>query len=172
MMTEAGMATAIQNSGINGCTDAASALSLFWGAICKYVSSNAVATYSWAGAGTVVPPIDPIVMLTCKVVATPGVLTPCMATDAASAMSAMSAQMNTLAATWTVVPDISTSPGFVLTPGFIIPTIVLTQSNETEPTPALLSVCRNIVAGIKSATPILTGTHLAYTGTATLISIL
>ena len=124
MMTAKNMANAIKNSGIKECKDASSALQKFWKAVCDYVSNNLEAKYAWVGVNPTSGAPDPIVILNCKCKAT-GVLTPCNLTETNSALAAMSAQMNASAATWMVMPDTTKSPGFTVTPGFIIPTIKL-----------------------------------------------
>lgn len=165
------MALAIQNSGIKNSKDASTALQFFWNAICNYISNNCEVKYAWIGTnpGTGIP--DPIVFVNCKVNAT-GSLTPCNLKDTNAALGAMSTQMNTNAATWTVIPDIKTSPGFLLTPSFIIPSIVLTPSNLNNNISALEHICNQIILGIKTATPVMTGTHLTFVGTATFLSII
>lgn len=171
MMIASAMAEAIKNSGIQNCKDAASALQMFWNAVCLYVSTNLDAMYTWVGVNPTSGAPDPIVLLKCKAIAV-GTLTPCNLNNTNASLAAMSAQMNASAALWTVIPDVTTSPGFLVTPALIIPTIVLTASNMTDPNAALEFTCQEIINGIKAATPVLTGTHMAFTGTATLASII
>lgn len=170
MMIASDMANAIKNSGIKECKDASSALQKMWNAICDYISNNLEAKYSWVGVNPTSGVPDPVIILNCKVKAT-GTLVPCKLNEANSALTAMSAQMNANAATWILSPDQTTSPGFTVSPGFIIPTISLTASQITDSDSAITFMCNQIIIGIKSATPILAGTHTAFTGTANFMSI-
>jgi hypothetical protein len=164
------MANAIKNSGINACTDASSAMQKFWNAVCTYVSNNLEAKYSWIGVNPTSGAPDPITILNCKCVAN-GSIQPCKLNEINSALLSTSSQMNMSAATWLIVPNQKKSPGFILTPGLIIPTISLSASNINEHNSALQFMCNQIITGIKKATPILTGTHGVFTGTANFISI-
>lgn len=157
-MTPGAMANHIMSS-LQGLTDAGQAMNAFYSALCQYVESNAEVLYSWSA--TTPPPTsapDPMVMLRCTI-KTSGTLTPSGATDPGAAMSMFSAALNQNAALWTVVwPS-----GFVLTPAFIIPSIVLTPSGATDMNSAWLSVAGQIIAGLKAATPTAVGTHGTFT---------
>jgi len=170
-MTASGMANAIRNSGIQNCTDASDALNNFWNAIKNYVENNLEATYSWIGVNPEAELPDPVVIVKCKA-KTSGNLTPCQLKNAESALAVMSAQMNTSAATWRLSPDTTKSPGFSLSPAFIIPTISLSASRLTDPASSLEFVCNQIINGIKIATPTMAGNHTVFTGTATFTNII
>ena len=62
--------------------------------------------------------------------------------------------------------------GFTLSPAFIIPTINITPSMATEQQSAMLSVCSQIIAGLKQATPTASGNHVAFTGIASFTQII
>lgn len=170
-MTAKAMADAIRNSNIRNCNDASSALNAFWNAVKNYVENNLDATYSWVGVNPESGVPDPIVIVKCKA-KTSGNLTPCQLKNADSALAAMSAQMNISAATWRLSPDTTKSPGFSLSPAFIIPTISLSASHLTDPNSSLEFVCNQIINGIKIATPTMAGNHTVFTGTATFTNII
>lgn len=171
MMMSSGMANAIKNSGIQNCTEASDALNKFWNAVKNYIESNLDATYSWVGVNPESGVPDPVVVVKYKV-KTSGTLAPCQLNNADSALAAMSAQMNAIAAIWELYPDTTKSPGFSLSPAFIIPSISLSASHLTDSNSALEFVCNQIITGIKMATPTLVGNHAAFSGTATFINII
>lgn len=166
MLDHQRLAAAIKASGISGCTDAASALNIFWNEVCTFVTKYLKITYKWTGTNPNSGVTDPVTTVTCKVIAMGG-LHPCGLTDPTAANAAICAQMNAEALKFKVIVDAKKSPGFILTPGNIIPSIVLTPSKKTDPGDAMEYVCKRILKGLKKATPSLAGTHTAFVGTAT-----
>lgn len=146
---------------VSGCTDAATANNKLWQAICDYVSANAQVMYSWVGLQPSVPsPIpDPMVMLTCTI-QTGGTLTPSGQNTAAGAFAALTAAMNANCATWMIMWP----PGFALSPAFVMPTISLSPSGATDQMSAMTMLCTQIIAGLKMATPMASGTHGGFIG--------
>ena len=147
-------------------TDPSTALNTLWSAICEYIQSNAVVTYSWAATDVKANP-DPVVIWA-GTLATGGQLSLSGLSVPSAAMSEMSSQMNVQAATWRVVP----ASGFSLSPGLVIPSIALSLSGVASREAAINHLASEIIDGIKAATPALTGTHGAFTGVATFVSIL
>jgi hypothetical protein len=158
------MAQAIIDN-VRGCNEPMDTNNKLYRAICDYIESHAQVIYAWAGTLDGVP--DPIIIVNATI-KTFGSLTPTGATTPESAMAAWSTMWNANAATWMVVWP----PDFVLTPAFIIPTINFTLSGATEQFPAITHVCREIINGIKMATPVATGSHIVYTGVASFTEIL
>ena len=142
-----------------------------WQAICDYVSANAQVMYSWVGLQPSVPaPIpDPTVMLTCTI-QTGGSLTPSGQNTAAGAFAALTAAMNANCATWMIIWP----PGFALSPAFVMPTISLSPSGATDQMSAMIMLSTQIIAGLKMATPMASGTHGGFIGSpgASFISII
>jgi hypothetical protein len=154
MMTPNAMASFIISQ-IQNINEPNAAISMFYSALCSYVSLNMQVQYSWSA--TTPPPVstpDPMVLLDCKVL-TSGSMTPSGATTPDSACSMFSAALNQNAATWQVIWP----AGFTLSPAFIIPTINITPSGATDMNSAWLAVCSQIIAGLKAATPMATGVH-------------
>jgi uncharacterized membrane protein YdcZ (DUF606 family) len=127
------------------------------------VEGNADVYYSWTAALTS-PPFTPDPMVIIKAtIKTTGSLSPSGATTCEAAMAQFSADLNRNAVLWQIIWP----AGFSLSPAFVIPTINITPSMATEQQSAMLSVCSQIIAGLKLATPTAAGTHAAYTGIAT-----
>jgi hypothetical protein len=159
-MTPNGMASAIISS-ISGSTDAYDANNKFYKALCDYVEGNAQVFYSWAAVNPSGSP-DPQVIIEAKIKTT-GSLSPNGATTCEAALAQFSADLNRNAAMWSIVWP----AGFGLSPAFVIPTINITPSMATEQQSAMLSVCTQIISGLKQATQTAAGAHTAYVGTAT-----
>ena len=160
-MTPNGMASAIISS-VSGSTDAYDANNKFYKALCDYVEGNAQVFYGWTAFLTSTPfSPDPQVVIEAKIKTT-GSLSPNGATTCEAALAQFSADLNRNAALWQIVWP----TGFSLSPAFVIPTINITPSMATEQQSAMLSVCTQIIAGLKQATPTAAGTHAAYAGTA------
>ena len=161
-MTPNGMASAIISS-VSGSTDATDAINKFYRALCDYVEGNAQVFYSWTAFLTSSPySPDPQVVIEAKIKTT-GSLSPNGATECETALSIFSADLNRNAALWQIIFP----TGFTLTPAFVIPTINITPSMATEQQSAMLSVCSQIIAGLKLATPSAAGSHASFVGTAT-----
>ena len=159
-MTPNGMASAIISS-VSGSTDAYDANSKFYKALCDYVEGNAQVFYGWAAVDPKDSP-DPMVIIEAKIKTT-GSLSPNGATTCDAALAQFSDDLNRNAALWQIIFP----AGFGLSPAFVIPTINITPSMATEQQSAMLSVCTQIIAGLKQATQTAAGTHAAYVGTAT-----
>ena len=159
-MTPGGMASMII-SRISGSTDAYDANSKFYSALCDYVEGNAQVFYGWAAVNPSGSP-DPQVIIEAKIKTT-GSLSPNGATTCEAALAQFSADLNRNAALWQIIFP----AGFGLSPAFVIPTINITPSMATEQQSAMLSVCTQIIAGLKQATQTAAGAHAAYVGTAT-----
>lgn len=154
MMTPNAMASYIIGQ-LQGIDNAANAINTFYSALCSYVESNMEVIYSWSA--TTPPPTstpDPMVVLNCKVKTT-GSMAPSGIDNPGGALAAFSADLNRNAALWTVIWP----AGFTLTPALIIPSISISASGATDMNSAWLSVCSEIIAGLKAATPIATGAH-------------
>lgn len=158
-------------SSLSGCDKPDDAINKFWKAVCDYVSANAQVMYSWIGLQPSVPvPIpDPTVMLTCTI-QTGGSLTPSGQNTAAGAFAALTAAMNANCATWMIIWP----PGFALSPAFVMPTISLSLSGATDQMSAMVMLSTQIIAGLKMATPMASGTHGGFIGSpgASFISII
>lgn len=147
---------------------------IMWNAICNYVELNAQVLYSWVAVSASVPPTpDPMVVVPATINTAPGRILSLpgieLARDATSALAIISAGMNLAAATWMINFPI----GFLVSPCFVIPTIVLTPSMLNEQDLALNFLCTQIIMGIKAATPAMAGSHLGiYTGGGVFTSIL
>ena len=159
-MTPNGMASAIISS-VSGCTDAYDANNKFYKALCDYVEGNAQVFYSWSAVNPSGSP-DPMVIIEATIKTT-GSLSPSGATTCEAAMAQFSADLNRNSSLWQIVWP----AGFGLSPAFVIPTINITPSMATEQQSAMLSVCTQIIAGLKQATQTAAGAHAAYVGTAT-----
>ena len=159
-MTPNGMASAIISS-VSGSTDAYDANSKFYKALCDYVEGNAQVFYSWSAVNPSGSP-DPQVIIEAKIKTT-GSLSPNGATTCDTALAQFSADLNRNASSWQIVWP----AGFGLSPAFVIPTINIIPSMATEQQSAMLSVCTQIIAGLKQATQTAAGAHAAYVGTAT-----
>ena len=144
-MTPNGMASAII-SRISKSADASDANNKFYSALCDYVEGNAQVFYSWAAVNPSGSP-DPQVIIEAKIKTT-GSLSPNGATTCEAALAQFSADLNRNAAMWSIVWP----AGFGLSPAFVIPTINITPSMATEQQSAMLSVCTQIIAGLKQAT--------------------
>lgn len=166
-MTPNGMASAIISS-VSGCTDANDANFRFYRALCNYIEGNAQVYYSWTAALPSPPNTpDPMTVIQATI-KTSGSLSPSGATTCEAAMSRFSADLNRNAMTWRIVWP----AGFTLSPAFIIPTINITPSMATEQQSAMLSVCSQIIAGLKQATPTASGNHAAFIGMASFTQII
>lgn len=158
-------------SSLSGCDKPDDAINKFWKAVCDYVSANAQVMYSWVGLQPSVPaPIpDPTVMLTCTI-QTGGSLSPSGQNTAAGAFAALTAAMNANCATWMIIWP----PGFALSPAFVMPTISLSPSGATDQMSAMIMLSTQIIAGLKMATPMASGTHGGFIGSpgASFISII
>lgn len=158
-------------SSLSGCDKPDDAINKFWKAVCDYVSANAQVMYSWVGLQPSVPaPIpDPTVMLTCTI-QTGGSLSPSGQNTAAGAFAALTAAMNANCATWMIIWP----PGFALSPAFVMPTISLSPSGATDQMSAMVMLSTQIIAGLKMATPMASGTHGGFIGSpgASFISII
>lgn len=166
-MTPSGMADYIQ-SHVRGATDAVTAINNFYRALCEYVEMNAIVTYSWAAVDPTnfnLP--DPITVITCDI-KTAGFLSPSGLSTPEAALSRFSADLNTQASLWSV----TWPPGFEISPAFVLPTINLTLSYATEMGSAWLHLCTQIIAGLKAATPVGSGVHGKFIGSASFISLM
>ena len=165
------MATQLMSS-LAGCQGGGA--QIMWSAICSYVQANAQVLYSWTAVSASVPPTpDPMVVITATINTAPGSVLSLpgieLAKDATTALGILSAGMNMAAATWMI----QWPPGFLLSPCFVIPSIVLTPSMLSSQVPALTFLCTQIIAGIKLATPGTGGNHLGiYNGAGVFTSIL
>ena len=128
--------------------------------MCDYVEGNAQVFYSWSAVNSSGTP-DPQVVIEATIKTT-GSLSPSGATTCEAAMAQFSADLNRNASLWQIVWP----TGFSLSPSFVIPTINITPSMATEQQSAMLSVCSQIIAGLKQATPTASGNHAAFTGMA------
>ena len=164
-MTPDGMASAIISS-VSGCTDAYDANNKFYKALCDYVEGNAQVFYSWSAVNPSGSP-DPMVIIEATIKTT-GSLSPSGATTCEAAMAQFSADLNRNSSLWQIVWP----AGFGLSPAFVIPTINITPSMATEQQSAMLSVCTQIIAGLKQATQTAAGAHAAYVGTATFMQLI
>jgi len=163
-MTAEAMANAII-SRINKSTDASDANNKFYAALCEYVEGNAVVTYAWSAVDPEATP-DPMVEIITNL-KTAGSLSPSGASDCSSALAKFSSDLNDNAKTWEVVWP----TGFALPPAYVIPTINITASKADNQQDAMVSVCKEIIAGIKKATDTVPGSHATYSGAATFVSI-
>ena len=159
------MASAIISS-VSGCTDANDANNKFYKALCDYVEGNAQVFYGWVATNSTGTP-DPQVIIQAKI-KTSGSLSPNGATTCEAAMSLFSADLNRNASSWLI----EWPAGFSLSPAFVIPTINITPSMATEQQSAMIAVCTQIIAGLKTATPSAAGSHAAYVGSATFTQII
>ena len=160
-MTAEGMANQIIQE-TDQCNDPFQANSKFYKGVCDYVEANAQVFYSWTAFLTSTPfSPDPQVIIEAKI-KTSGTLTPSGATDCSSALSIFSSNLNANASTWTIIWP----AGFSLSPAFVIPTINITPSSATNRDDAIVHLCREIIAGLKLATPAAGGTHGPYAGNA------
>ena len=146
---------------------------IMWDAICDYVELNAQVLYSWVAATTTPPPVpDPMVVVPATINTAPGRILSLpgieLASDATTALGILSAGMNMAAALWMIQFPI----GFLVSPCFVIPSIVLTPSMLNQQDLALNFICTQIIMGIKLATPAMAGTHLAFVGAGAFTSIL
>ena len=164
-MTSKGMADYIIKK-VRNIDTASSAINAFYSALCEYVEDNAEVLYSWAGFNSVGVP-DPVVVIKSKIKTT-GSLSPSGESTPEGALAKFSSDLNSQASLWIV----DWQEGFQLSPAFVIPTILITPSMCDNMNDAWLSVCSQIIAGIKAATPSAFGSHSSYTGTATFTSIL
>lgn len=156
-MNSSGMANYIQNA-INEISDPKSALDTFYNALCEYVENNAEVTYSWVGIQPGSPPkTDTTTSINAKIKTT-GSLSLSNASNPSEANSKFSNALNTEASKWTIeFPD-----DFKLSPCLVIPTINITPSGANNRNSAWLSVCSQIISGLKTATPTATGSHGSY----------
>lgn len=155
-------------SEVQGSTDAGDANNKFYKALCNYVEANAQVLYSWVAF--LPPPVsspDPMVVIQATIKTT-GSLSPSGESTPEGALARFSADLNKNAALWQVVwPS-----GFALSPCFVIPTIMITPSMADNQQDAWNSVCSQIIAGLKLATPSAAGSHSSYIGTATFTQLL
>lgn len=158
-------------SALSGCTGGG--IYTMWDSICDYVESNADVMYSWTAVSTSVPPVtDTTVMINAgidtsggRVLNVPGLD---QATDANTALGIITVGMNQAASGWTI----KWPQGFILSPCYVIPSIVLTPSMKTEQLEALDFICSQVIGGINAATPGTMGIHLGvYQGGGSFISI-
>ena len=150
-------------SEVQGCTDPVDANNKFYKALCNYVEANAQVFYSWVAFSP--PPAslpDPMVVIQATI-KTSGSLSPSGETTPEGAMARFSADLNKNAASW----QISWPTGFSLIPALVIPTITITPSMADNQQDAWVSVCSQIISGLKLATPTAAGSHSSFTGTAT-----
>ena len=153
---------------------ASNSLQTMWSSICSYISQNSIVQASWTATNPISGVPDPVVVMTGKINAIegPGLqqepLKPC--TDATSALSILSEQMNLLMMTWSVSwddPTLLVSPVLLMTP-----LIILTPVGEGGD--GIKNICEKIVESVKNTahyTPAFSGTHAAFTGGGTLTSI-
>lgn len=165
-MTPNGMANAIISS-VSGSTDASDANSKFYKALCDYVEGNAQVFYGWAAVNPSSGSPDPQIMIEAKI-KTSGSLSPNGATTPGEAMSLFSVDLNKNASMW----SITWPAGFSLSPAFVMPTINITPSMATDQQSAMLAVCTQIIAGLKTATPAASGSHAAFVGSASFMQII
>lgn len=158
-MNSSSMASYIISS-LSGVNDPREANNKFYRALCEYVEGNAEVYYSWSAT---TPPSsstpDPQTILRCSI-KTSGSLSPSGETTPEGALNKFSEDLNMNARSWRIIWPF----GFVISPAFIIPTIKVTPSKADNQRDAWLSVCREIINGLKSATPgPLPGTHGGFT---------
>lgn len=142
------MASAII-SAVSGIDKPEDAMKTFYSALCEYIEGNAQVFYSWSA--TTPPPSsspDPMVLLDCKI-KTSGSLSPSGQDTPEGALGALSGDLNKNVSSWQVVWPF----GFYILPAFIIPTISITPSMKDNQKDAWLSVCTQIIDGLKQATP-------------------
>lgn len=164
-MSKKDLAKAIM-SGTQGKTDPGDAVTGFWKAVRDYIEENGEVEYSWTGLNPAGAP-DPTVKFIGKI-KTSGDMSPSGESGSAdSAMSKVSATMNSNAATWTVEPPAD----FKISPILIIPGITLTPSGSDNRDSAIETLAGQILDGLKLATPVSAGQHQAYMGTASFIRI-
>lgn len=160
-MIASAMASSIINN-INQSSDATDANNKFYKSLCDYVETNAQVFYTWSAALPSFPnTLDPQVVIEAKI-KTSGSLFPSGATDCASALAIFATTLNANAALWQIIFPV----GFSLSPAFIIPTIVFTPSMADNQKSAMTYICQEIIDGLKLATPVSSGTHISYVGTA------
>ena len=165
-MTATAMANSIKSS-IYQVNDPSSAIALFYSALCDYVEANAEVFYSWVAAQPGTPPTpDPLTVIKAQILCN-GNITLSGATDPSAACSAFSNLLNAAAATWII----KFPTGFALSPCFVIPTISISPSGATDMDTAWSIVCAQIIMGIKTATPAMTGSHGSFVGSGTFTSI-
>lgn len=146
---------------------ASNSLQTLWSSICSYISQNSIVQASWTATNPSGVP-DPVVVMTGKINAIEGTglqqapLKPC--TDATSALSILSGQMNTLMMTWNVSwddPTLLVSPVLLMTP-----LIMLTPVGEGGD--GIKDICEKIIESVKNTahyTPAFSGTRAdAFTG--------
>lgn len=154
---------------------ASNSLHTLWSSICSYISQNSMVTASWVATNPTSGVPDPVVVMTGKINAIegPGLqqepLRPCQ--DAASALSALSLQLNTLMMTWMVTWD---DPTLIVSPvNLILPGIVLIPVGEGGD--GLKDICDKILGSVKDTTkytPMFAGSHAAFIGSGSLTSII
>lgn len=154
---------------------ASNSLQTLWSSICSYISQNTTITASWIATNPSSGVPDPIVTVTGKLNAIEGIglqqepLKPC--TDANTALSILSGQMNLLMMTWMISwndPTLLVSPVNLINPGIIL-TPVGADGDGLE------DICEKIINSVKNIanyTPGFTGTHTVFTGTGSLTEIL
>ena len=163
-MVASEMAQAVINR-VRGCDEPVDTNNKVYEAVCNYIESHAEIIYSWAGTLSGAP--DPVVTIKATI-KTAGNLVPTGATTPESAMSAWSSMWNSNMMTWKIVwPS-----GFTLSPVLILPTIKFTLSYATDQLSAVTHICREIINGIKKATPSASGSHGAFTGVASFTKVL
>lgn len=154
---------------------ASNSLQTLWSSICSYISQNSVVQASWTATNPNSGVSDPVVVMTGKINAIEGAglqqapLEPC--TDATSALSILSGQMNLIMMTWNVSWD---DPTLLVSPVLLIyPLIMLTPVGEGGD--GIRDICEKIIESVKNTanyTPAsFSGTRAAFTGEGELTSI-
>lgn len=141
-----------------------SANETYWNAICEYVAENAEVIYQWSAVNPSGTP-DPTVTWTGTII-TGGTLKPNGGTTPEEASQRTSAAMNANVLTWMVKP----APGFSTAgPTITNPAINIKISKAATSDSAHLSICQDIIDGIKAAIPpVHSGAHGAYVGATTI----
>ena len=153
-------------SNLQGATDAGDARKKLWDTVKSYIETNARVTYSWAAVNSVTQPPtpDPILTFPNLPISTsqdPGLesivpeSTWKRVTKAEEAMTLLSGAMNSCASTWLVQFPAT----LLVNPALVIPAIVLAPSGLRDGDAAMVMLCNQILSGLISCTPIISGTN-------------
>lgn len=153
-------------SAMRGIDSAQSAITTFGNTIINYITANAQITYSWVGTNPSTGAPDPVTTATAKATGSGSFTIP-------SDLSNMCQQIAAAIKGLTIVMD---DPTFVVSPLQFNPagTITIVMSQEDSFEAAMRTVASQIISSIPtfiSATPA-AGSHAAFTGSATMLSIL
>ena len=151
-------------SAMYGIDDATSAITTFGNTIASYITANALITYSWVGTNPSTGATDPTVTFTAS-------LTGSLSLTSPSDINDLARQLTTGILSWTLTADdVTFALALALNPSGAI-TIVM--NNEDSFASAMDSISSQIVSTFQTflnTTPV-TGSHSAFTGTATMASI-